>query len=433
MKPKRQLKGLKIGLILIMAAVLTVSLIVSGVMAAEHTPAPATPASPPATPPAVASPAVTPEASPLAASLFQAAWGKVSYVSPDLSSIIIHPGDGSQVMVRLGPNTRYFQLQASPPVIAVFMEMFEATLAQAADLPSVTATPMVTPTPGVTRAPGMMDLPGSMVRIAQPARVNDLSTGDLVCVRGISSDNTALQVIIIRVPNLRHVQGTITAVTADSITITPAVGAAVTLAWGSNTRFILRGMTAVRTGQMAMALYDVSGVATIVTVRAAPTPVRTPTPTPTPVRTPTPMPALTPSPPIVVPVLPSPTPTPTPLPTPTPAPGVTPTRIVIDAADYIGEPVGLAAGDLLEVNLLSNPSTGFGWELVRISNPSVLQKVSDQFVPGTGGPGTPGREVWTFRALQAGTTGLFMQYSQPFAGGIKGAQTFAITVIVQPR
>ncbi|MFC1983316.1 protease inhibitor I42 family protein, partial [Chloroflexota bacterium] len=46
-------------------------------------------------------------------------------------------------------------------------------------------------------------------------------------------------------------------------------------------------------------------------------------------------------------------------------------------------------------------------------------------------PGTPGQEVWTFKALKKGTTTVFMEYSRPWEGGEKGEWTFNLTVTVK--
>jgi predicted secreted protein len=39
-------------------------------------------------------------------------------------------------------------------------------------------------------------------------------------------------------------------------------------------------------------------------------------------------------------------------------------------------------------------------------------------------------EFWTFKALMKGTSTISMEYSQPWDGGTKKAQTFSLTVTV---
>jgi inhibitor of cysteine peptidase len=93
-----------------------------------------------------------------------------------------------------------------------------------------------------------------------------------------------------------------------------------------------------------------------------------------------------------------------------------------------GMTIQLSAGDNLIINLQSQPSTGFRWQLDLI-NASVLQKVSNQFIPPSppviGGVGT---EIWVFKAIGAGSSPISMEYSRSFESG--AAKTFNLTVNV---
>lgn len=110
-------------------------------------------------------------------------------------------------------------------------------------------------------------------------------------------------------------------------------------------------------------------------------------------------------------------------------------QITVDGSSYIYKPVKIVAGSTLVVSLPSNASTGFSWQLIQISDPSVLQNIGDVYTTAnepTPIPGSPGNEAWTFITLNPGTTGIIMQYSQPWVGGIKGAQAVAVTMDVSP-
>lgn len=92
------------------------------------------------------------------------------------------------------------------------------------------------------------------------------------------------------------------------------------------------------------------------------------------------------------------------------------------------------AGGILTMILGSNPATGFSWNKVaQIGDEAVLQatenKYSEQEINGVVGAG--GRETWTFKALEPGTTTIRMEYSQPWADGEKAAWTFQLTVVVR--
>ena len=103
----------------------------------------------------------------------------------------------------------------------------------------------------------------------------------------------------------------------------------------------------------------------------------------------------------------------------------------------ISKEVEIAVDGLLTVTLCSNPSTGFQWEPAKISDQTVLQQVNHKFEApeytgdGPPPPGTPGKEVWTFKALKEGKSTISMEYSRPWEGGEKAAWTFVLTVVVK--
>ena len=90
-----------------------------------------------------------------------------------------------------------------------------------------------------------------------------------------------------------------------------------------------------------------------------------------------------------------------------------------------------AVRDTIAVKLCSNPTTGFQWEY-ETSGGNVLREEDHDFKePESGVPGTAGKEVWIFRAVEKGTTEVRMAYSQPWKGGEKAEWTFTMTVTVE--
>jgi predicted secreted protein len=89
------------------------------------------------------------------------------------------------------------------------------------------------------------------------------------------------------------------------------------------------------------------------------------------------------------------------------------------------------------INLCSNASTGFQWiEMVDISDLGVVEQISHEYIgPSEEGdpppPGTPGSQMWTFKARQEGTSLLAFEYSRDWEGGEKGEWTFVLTVVVK--
>jgi len=87
-------------------------------------------------------------------------------------------------------------------------------------------------------------------------------------------------------------------------------------------------------------------------------------------------------------------------------------------------------GDKIRARLCSNPTTGFKWEY-EISNENVIKEEDYDFEePKANVPGASGIEVWTFEAVDKGTTEVRMEYSQPWEDGLKKEWTYTITVTV---
>ena len=102
----------------------------------------------------------------------------------------------------------------------------------------------------------------------------------------------------------------------------------------------------------------------------------------------------------------------------------------------LGQTVRLKADGEVTLTLCSNASTGFSWAEPRY-DPAALALVSHGAQPPEGSaPGAAGSETWVFRALGCPATGspacgasdVVFTYSQPWAGGTKGAWTFTLTV-----
>lgn len=98
-----------------------------------------------------------------------------------------------------------------------------------------------------------------------------------------------------------------------------------------------------------------------------------------------------------------------------------------------GKTVHLYRGDVLQVTLSENPSTGYAWRIVKRSARAVLRPLSDRFIPPrqTNPPtvGTPGRHVYRWRASGRGRTSLRLQLFPPGANA-RPAQTFRLAIVV---
>ncbi len=100
--------------------------------------------------------------------------------------------------------------------------------------------------------------------------------------------------------------------------------------------------------------------------------------------------------------------------------------------------VAVDSGALVTATLCSNATTGFEWEeTAEIGNPAVLEQVDHEFtapeeVDGEAPPiGSAGKQSWTFKARESGTTTIGFDYSRPWEDGEKGEWTLNATVTVK--
>lgn len=99
-----------------------------------------------------------------------------------------------------------------------------------------------------------------------------------------------------------------------------------------------------------------------------------------------------------------------------------------------GRSISLHRGDLLQVSLVENPSTGFSWRTVRRPSRKVLKLTSNRFVspPQTSPPtvGAPGRRVIVWRAVGSGRTTLKLGLFPP-GSNTKAVKSFRLSIAVK--
>lgn len=116
----------------------------------------------------------------------------------------------------------------------------------------------------------------------------------------------------------------------------------------------------------------------------------------------------------------------------TPA-AVAPNAVVVTAADA-GERIHLTPGQELLVRLLSNPATGFEWQLLALPDQAVLLPDGNRWIQS---PAQQERqdEVKTqelrFVAQGPGETRLVLEYLVPGRPGGAGDATFSVEVVVK--
>ncbi len=96
----------------------------------------------------------------------------------------------------------------------------------------------------------------------------------------------------------------------------------------------------------------------------------------------------------------------------------------------ISQNVVIDSGKSFTITLPSNGSTGFAWEAT-VPASGAVEQTDQKYVEGGAMPGASGQEVWTFKALKAGTATIKLDYSRPWEGGEKAVRTLTINVTVK--
>jgi predicted secreted protein len=102
----------------------------------------------------------------------------------------------------------------------------------------------------------------------------------------------------------------------------------------------------------------------------------------------------------------------------------------------VAQQADVAVGEVLKVNLCSNPTTGFSWQEPAISDAAVISLVDKTFSAAKAGGTTPavgaaGTDTVTLKATAKGTSTVVLKYSQPWPGGTTSEWMYTLTVTVR--
>jgi len=91
--------------------------------------------------------------------------------------------------------------------------------------------------------------------------------------------------------------------------------------------------------------------------------------------------------------------------------------------------ISVNVGEEFTIQLESNASTGYSWQLTGPLSPAVV-KVRNSYIPGASNvAGAPGIERWVFKGVSKGDAVILLQYMPPGTGGTPG-ETVNISVTV---
>ena len=98
-----------------------------------------------------------------------------------------------------------------------------------------------------------------------------------------------------------------------------------------------------------------------------------------------------------------------------------------------GKQIAIKSGDVVTITLVSNPTTGYSWQVMEIDNavlvqdgdPAYKQSPSSEGLVGVGGT-----ETFRFKAVGSGETKLSLGYMRPWES-VLPIETFNVQVTVQ--
>ena len=101
--------------------------------------------------------------------------------------------------------------------------------------------------------------------------------------------------------------------------------------------------------------------------------------------------------------------------------------IVVDQS-HSGQTFDLPIGQVMELRLAENPTTGYRWTFLASGEPSCVV-LSDHFERPTGPPGQGGEHMWQIKGVVIGECDIAMRYSRSFQQDAVG-NSFALHVRV---
>ena len=98
-----------------------------------------------------------------------------------------------------------------------------------------------------------------------------------------------------------------------------------------------------------------------------------------------------------------------------------------------GKQITVKSGNLVTLTLVSNPTTGYSWQVMEIDSVILIQDGEPEYKqsPGSEGlVGAGGTETFRFKAVGSGETVLSLGYMRPWES-VQPTETFKVQVVVQ--
>lgn len=96
-----------------------------------------------------------------------------------------------------------------------------------------------------------------------------------------------------------------------------------------------------------------------------------------------------------------------------------------------GQQISVKQGDVITVTLVSNPTTGYSWQVTEIANSIIIQDGEPEYnqSPGSEGlVGPGGTETFRFKVIGSGEATLSLGYMRPWES-VPPIETFSIVIM----
>ena len=98
-----------------------------------------------------------------------------------------------------------------------------------------------------------------------------------------------------------------------------------------------------------------------------------------------------------------------------------------------GKQIIVKSGEVMTVTLVSNPTTGYSWQVMEIDNAILVQDGEPEYKQSSsaeGLVGAGGTETFKFKVIESGETMLELGYMRPWES-VPPIETFIAQIIVQ--
>ncbi len=98
---------------------------------------------------------------------------------------------------------------------------------------------------------------------------------------------------------------------------------------------------------------------------------------------------------------------------------------------YNGRSLDVPVGQVIELRLPANPTTGFAWSIEAAGGPACAVEEGPAAPPGNV-PGQGSEHAWHIRGVQLGTCQIALAYRRPWEAAANPAETFRLDIRVTP-